>query len=122
MAPFCSRLRLGSAIVTTKPSAAVLMAACALARASLCHSTNVRFCIECLHHFARLDSERDRAGGCDFVEHATGADLVHAAARDGFTQAVAHLQRREFGGKDYLPNGAPAGARQMKPDFAGGVH
>src|SRR5574337_835646 len=122
MAAFWSRLRVGSLIVTTRPSGAVLTASCAIARAALCDNTNVRFCIECLHDFPRLDSERNGAAGRDFVGHAAGVDLVHAAARDGFTQAVAHLQRREFGGKDYLPNGAPAGAGQMKPDFAGGVH
>src|SRR5574337_1540796 len=114
IAAFWSRLRVGSPMVTTKPSAADLTASCALARASLCDRTNVRFCIKSLHDLSRLDPERNRAGGRDFIERAASADLVHGAACNCFAQAVAHLQRREFGGKDDLPDRATAGARQVK--------
>src|SRR5574337_1344730 len=122
IAAFWSRLRVGSLIVTTKPSSADLTASCALARASLCDSTKVRFCIECLHDFQRRGPDGNRAAGRDYIGKTGGVDLDDAAARGHLAQAVAHLQRCELGGKDYLLDRAPAGAGQVKPDFAGVVH
>src|SRR5574337_364758 len=107
MAAFWSRLRVGSLIVTTRPSGAVLTASCALARASLCDRTNVRFCIECLHHFPRFDPDWDLAIESDFIDHAPEFVLAHTAARGHLAQAVAHLQRRECRREDDLPDCAP---------------
>src|SRR5574337_2151902 len=122
IAAFASRLRVGSLTVTTKPSAADLTASCARARASLCDRTNVRYCIECLDHFPRFYPDWDLAIESDFIDHASEFVLAHTAARGHLAQAVTHLQWGELGGKDYLPDGAVARARQVKPDFPRCIH